>query len=469
MPRNGSGTYNLPAGNPVTGGTTISSSWANTTLSDLASALTGSLATDGQTAMTAQLRTISGNSSITAIGPSGDPDTGLVFGLNGQTTVFGDGTQRANFASSGLTVGALINTVQQILKIAQGAGADLSPGVVLSRTTGGVGWFQGINANGAAILAANPAGYTDVQLNSATKFLLTGSGEVALNSSGVNPTSYGGGYRTFEVLGTASTDGGVLRTSTAGGSISADYFTSNAFGGAVLRTYTNHPFLFKVNQTTQALRLNTDGSATFGTMTPTGLSNLEVGTNTASATSFSVKNSAGAVNFGVTAAGAPSLIGTANQPLTLGANGGSQLVLTGDGRLYGTSLHNNAGAVTGTTNQYVASGTYTPTLTAVANCSGLTAQAHQWIRVGNVVHVSGYVSLSVTAASTLTSFRISLPIASALTSSYQLNGALNVAAAASTLPYLYGDAANDQAVAQFTSGASTGAYTTAYNFQYEVL
>jgi hypothetical protein len=49
MSRNGSGTYSLPAGNPVVGGTTITASWANTTLNDVASALTGSLAADGQT------------------------------------------------------------------------------------------------------------------------------------------------------------------------------------------------------------------------------------------------------------------------------------------------------------------------------------------------------------------------------------------------------------------------------------
>jgi hypothetical protein len=49
MSRNGSGTYSLPAGNPVVSGTTITSSWANTTLNDIASALTGSLAADGQT------------------------------------------------------------------------------------------------------------------------------------------------------------------------------------------------------------------------------------------------------------------------------------------------------------------------------------------------------------------------------------------------------------------------------------
>ena len=55
MSRNGSGTYTLPAGNPVVTGTTIASTWANNTLSDIATALTGSLASDGQTPMTGNL------------------------------------------------------------------------------------------------------------------------------------------------------------------------------------------------------------------------------------------------------------------------------------------------------------------------------------------------------------------------------------------------------------------------------
>ena len=55
MARNGAGTYTLPAGNPVTTGTTISSTWANNTLNDIASGLTTSLAYDGQTAPVANL------------------------------------------------------------------------------------------------------------------------------------------------------------------------------------------------------------------------------------------------------------------------------------------------------------------------------------------------------------------------------------------------------------------------------
>jgi hypothetical protein len=55
MARNGTGTYNLPAGNPVVTGSTISSTWANNTLNDLATAMTGSIAKDGQTTPTGNL------------------------------------------------------------------------------------------------------------------------------------------------------------------------------------------------------------------------------------------------------------------------------------------------------------------------------------------------------------------------------------------------------------------------------
>jgi hypothetical protein len=55
MSRNGSGVYSLPAGNPVVTQTTISSAWANNTLSDIAATLTDSVAADGQTPMTGNL------------------------------------------------------------------------------------------------------------------------------------------------------------------------------------------------------------------------------------------------------------------------------------------------------------------------------------------------------------------------------------------------------------------------------
>lgn len=55
MSFNGSGTFNLAAGNPVVTGTVISSTWANNTLSDIATGLTTCITKDGQTTPTANL------------------------------------------------------------------------------------------------------------------------------------------------------------------------------------------------------------------------------------------------------------------------------------------------------------------------------------------------------------------------------------------------------------------------------
>ena len=55
MSRNASGTYTLPAGNPVVTATVISSAWANTTLSDIATEMTDSLDRSGKGAMLAGL------------------------------------------------------------------------------------------------------------------------------------------------------------------------------------------------------------------------------------------------------------------------------------------------------------------------------------------------------------------------------------------------------------------------------
>jgi hypothetical protein len=73
MSRNGSGTYNLPAGNPVVTGTTITTTWANSTLTDIASALTGSVAADGQTPMSGSLN-MANNKVISVTDPTSAQD-----------------------------------------------------------------------------------------------------------------------------------------------------------------------------------------------------------------------------------------------------------------------------------------------------------------------------------------------------------------------------------------------------------
>lgn len=56
MAYNGSGTFSLAAGNPVVSGTNITITWANGTLSDIASGMSNALCKDGQSTPTANLK-----------------------------------------------------------------------------------------------------------------------------------------------------------------------------------------------------------------------------------------------------------------------------------------------------------------------------------------------------------------------------------------------------------------------------
>lgn len=86
------------------------------------------------------------------------------------------------------------------------------------------------------------------------------------------------------------------------------------------------------------------------------------------------------------------------------------MAIKDDGRLYGTALHNNAGDVTGATLQYIASGTYTYTITNGTNVAASTAATCVWTRTGNSVTVRGTITIDPTATG-LTELQITLPIA----------------------------------------------------------
>ena len=171
---------------------------------------------------------------------------------------------------------------------------------------------------------------------------------------------------------------------------------------------------------------------------------------------IAVQDNGGATNFAVTGEGI--IVG----------GGTDGIRVTSDGRLYGTALHNNAGAVTGTTNQYIASGTYTPTLTNVTNVAASTARLCQWTRVGNVVTVSGQLNIDLTTTLLASEVGMSLPIASAFTTAYQLGGTANAVAFQANWA-IQADAANDRAQFKSTGIASVTNDTYTFSFTYEVL
>lgn len=123
-------------------------------------------------------------------------------------------------------------------------------------------------------------------------------------------------------------------------------------------------------------------------------------------------------------------------------------------------------------NNLLRAGTYTPTLTNVANCASLGAFTIRYIRVGNVVHVSGQVTVDPTSASTLTRFRMTLPIASDLASGDQLSGTAvdgDTTNNTSSVYSILGDATNNAAEFRCESITQTNARVCRFNFTYEVI
>ena len=77
MPRNASGVYTLPPTNPVVPFTTIATSWANPTMSDIATALTDSLDRNGRGGMLAPFKIFDGTISAPGLGFLNEPNLGI--------------------------------------------------------------------------------------------------------------------------------------------------------------------------------------------------------------------------------------------------------------------------------------------------------------------------------------------------------------------------------------------------------
>jgi len=153
MPRDVSGNYTLPAGNPVVTATVISSTWANTTLNDIRDTLTDSLSRSGEGGMTAPLTIIDGTALVPSYTFSSETTLGLyraaagVLGSSGALRALA-GTMAApsihfanapasGFYSDGSGVGANLYSVingEKILTVSSSGLTIENPGAAASGT-----------------------------------------------------------------------------------------------------------------------------------------------------------------------------------------------------------------------------------------------------------------------------------------------------------------------------------------------
>src|SRR5271170_223747 len=112
MPRDSSGNYTLPAGNPVVTGTVISSSgWGNPTMADIGTVLTASLDRSGNGGMLAQFKAQDGTVSAPGIGFANELTTGLYRIGAGQLGISILGANRITLTSAALSVAASITAI----------------------------------------------------------------------------------------------------------------------------------------------------------------------------------------------------------------------------------------------------------------------------------------------------------------------------------------------------------------------
>jgi hypothetical protein len=188
MSRNGSGVYTLPATNPVVPGSTIATVWANGTMSDIAAALTGSLAADGQTPMTGNL-----NANSNKI-------TGLVAG-----TVAGNSVEYAQFATPTFT-GDVTCSSTGYIQIPAGTTAQrpatAAAGEIRYNTTIGAyeGYVSGIP--GQTVSGISYVTTTATLTTAVTHGLSTGN---IVTVSGATPSAYNGTYTITVTGGTTFT------------------------------------------------------------------------------------------------------------------------------------------------------------------------------------------------------------------------------------------------------------------------
>lgn len=120
----------------------------------------------------------------------------------------------------------------------------------------------------------------------------------------------------------------------------------------------------------------------------------------------------------------------------------------------------------------ITSGTYSPTGTAVTNVTTATPGTCMYSRIGNIVTVSGAVTVTTTSATGEAVFDLSFPIASSTTGNADAAGVFSTSgdSVAQSSGRIYANATNDRFRFNFfPQTAGTGPYTYYFTAQYRVI
>lgn len=151
MPRDVSGNYTLPSGNPVVDGTIIDVAWANPTMSDIAVQLNNVITRDGVLGATNPIKFASGAAAAPGITFTADPALGVYRVGSGVLGITAAGALVASFATAGIGL-------FQNLGVGSPSNAGFLAPIDVTTTSGTLGvLIRGRSADGTSMLqfAAN--------------------------------------------------------------------------------------------------------------------------------------------------------------------------------------------------------------------------------------------------------------------------------------------------------------------------
>jgi hypothetical protein len=172
---------------------------------------------------------------------------------------------------------------------------------------------------------------------------------------------------------------------------------------------------------------------------------------------------------GLTTAG-NTVLGGAGNTLNVGAgaftvDGAGNIAATGSETIGANLTVTGTSSFSGNPSGKIVGGTYTPTVSNTTNVTSSTPRQSMYLRLGNVVSVAGEVGISPTAPSVV-AFTLSLPIASTISSVFDVAGTLNTSSvAADEMNGVIGDTTNHGALVQF-SPAAGGVRSIYFTFHY---
>jgi hypothetical protein len=263
MPRNSSGTYSLPSGNPVVSNTLIQSVWANNTCSDIGSAITDSLDRNGRGAMLAALKNIDGTQVAPALTFSSEGTLGIYRVGAGILGIAAGGALILSIASTGLTFSTpLVLPVGSAAAPSLTFAANTNTGIYSSTTndlsislngTQAISFDPGLSIfTGAARVAKDAAGYI---LLDPTGMTSDYQGALKLLDAGFD-ISTNSGSRGFTF-----TTGGTLRTTiAANGNITMASGTLTLTGGQQITFAASGTNNITASNATGTLALQTGGA-----------------------------------------------------------------------------------------------------------------------------------------------------------------------------------------------------------------